>query len=408
MRRSGKPKNRAVETVESRGLAGLARVDARTKNLVTRILPGEIAVIDHRDIDRIAAESLVQRRVKAVVNASRSSTGRYPNLGPLLLCSAGIPVVDEVGPDVMALPEGTRIEIDLADGDATDGARVFKLGSDGRTEIGRGHVLTLEETEHALDIAKKQISTELERFAENTIGYIRDERDVLVEAARLPEVATDFHGRHVLVVVRGYDYKEDLGALRAYIREEKPLLVGVDGGADALIDANLKPDLIIGDMDSVTTEALLSGAELVVHAYPGGIAPGLERIEALGLKSVVFEATGTSEDIAMLLAHERGAELIVAVGTHANLVEFLDKGRKGMASTFLVRLRVGPILVDAKGMSRLYRGRVRTRDLLFLVAAAVVTIAIVIGFSPIMRAEVHAIWIQIREWWFSIRESLFH
>ncbi|MFN2594743.1 MAG: putative cytokinetic ring protein SteA [Actinomycetota bacterium] len=393
-------KNRATATVEANGLAGLARVDARTKNLVTRLQPGEIAVIDHRDIDRIAAESLVQRQVKAVVNASRSTTGRYPNLGPLLLCSAGIPVVDEAGPEIMSLPEGTRIEVD---GDA-----VYKLEGSQRTEIARGHLLTLEETEHMLDIAKKQISTELERFAENTIGYIRDERDVLVEAARLPEITTDFHGRHVLVVVRGYDYKEDLAALRAYIREEKPLLVGVDGGADALIDANLKPDLIIGDMDSVTTEALLSGAELVVHAYPGGLAPGLERLEALGLDSVVFEATGTSEDIAMLLAHEHGAELIVAVGTHANLVEFLDKGRKGMASTFLVRLRVGPILVDAKGMSRLYRGRVRTRDLLFLVAAAVVTIAIVIGFSPIMRTELHAIWIQVREWWFSVRESLFH
>jgi uncharacterized membrane-anchored protein len=408
MRRS---KNRSVEAVEPRGLSGLARVDARTKNLIGRIQPGEIAVIDHRDIDRIAAESLVQRQVKAVVNASRSTTGRYPNLGPLLLCSAGIPVVDEVGPDVMTLPEGTRIEIVLPDQQSAepfDGATVFKLESGRRTEIAHGHLLTLEETEHVLDIAKKQISTELERFAENTIGYIRDERDVLVEAARLPDVTTDFHGRHVLVVVRGYDYKEDLAALRAYIREEKPLLVGVDGGADAIIDANLKPDLIIGDMDSVTTEALLSGAELVVHAYPGGIAPGLERIEALGLKNVVFEATGTSEDIAMLLAYERGAELIVAVGTHANLVEFLDKGRKGMASTFLVRLRVGPILVDAKGMSRLYRGRVRTRDLLFLVAAAVVTIAIVIGFSPIMRTELHAIWIQVREWWFTIRESVFH
>ncbi|MDQ3878964.1 MAG: putative cytokinetic ring protein SteA [Actinomycetota bacterium] len=393
-------KTRSVETIELRGVAGLARVDARTKNLITRIQPGEIAVIDHRDIDRIAAESLVQRQVKAVVNASRSTTGRYPNLGPLLLCSAGIPIVDDVGPDIMSLPEGTRVEV--------DGATVYRLDAAGRSEIARGHVLTLEEAEHLLDITKKQISTELERFAENTIGYLRDERDVLLEAARLPEVTTDFHGRHVLVVVRGYDYKEDLGALRAYIREEKPLLVGVDGGADALIDANLKPDLIIGDMDSVTTEALLSGAELVVHAYPGGLAPGLERIEALGLKSVVFEATGTSEDIAMLLAYEHGAELIVAVGTHANLVEFLDKGRKGMASTFLVRLRVGPILVDAKGMSRLYRGRVRTRDLLLLVAAAAVAIGIVIAFSPIMRAELHAIWLQIREWWFSVRESIFH
>ena len=380
-------------------LTGVARVDARTKHLLSRLEPGEIAVIDHEDIDRISAEGLVQRRVKAVVNASRSMTGRYPNLGPLLLCTAGIHLVDEAGSKVMDLPEGTKIFIE-------DG-HIFRTSGNGRAEIARGRVLELEEIEKTLDGAKQSIATELERFAENTIGYIKDERDVLLEATRLPEVATDFHGRHVLVVVRGYDYKEDLAALGAYIREVKPLFVAVDGGADALVDSGLKPDMIIGDMDSVTTEALLSGAELVVHAYPGGDAPGLERVHALGVPSVVFEAPGTSEDIAMLLAHEHGAELIVAVGTHANLIEFMDKGRKGMASTFLTRLRVGPILVDAKGVSRIYRGRVRRSDLLMLIGAAALAMVIVFAASDVMRLQLELWWSKLENLWFQITSDLF-
>ena len=381
-------------------ITGTARVDRRTKNLMGRIMPGEIAVIDHSDIDRVSAEGLVQRRIAAVVNAARSSTGRYPNLGPLLLCSAGIVLVDEIGPAVMDVPDGARLTI--------RGGRVFRESPGGRTEVGTGRVVTLEAAERSLDSAKQSIAGEIERFAENTISYIKDERDVLLEASRLPEVTTDFHGRHVLVVVRGYDYKEDLMALRSYIREVKPLFVGVDGGADALLDNGFKPDMIIGDMDSVTTGALLSGAELVVHAYAGGVAPGLERLEALGLRSVVFEATGTSEDIAMLLAFEQGAELIVAVGTHANLIEFLDKGRKGMASTFLVRLRVGPILIDAKGVSRLYRGRVRRRDLLLLVGAALVTMAIIVSLSEPFQLELELMWAQLGNWWYSIRQAVFN
>ena len=380
-------------------IRGRARVDKRTKDLTKRLQPGDIAVIDHEDIDRIAAEGLVQKQVRAVVNASRSSTGRYPNLGPLLLCSAGLHVIDEAGSDVMKIAEGSKVVV--------EGDRIYRQNGEGLVEIGRGKLLTLQEAEKTLDRAKQSISTELERFAENTIGYIKDERDVLLEAARLPEVATDFHGRHVLIVVRGYDYKDDLAALTAYIREVRPLLIGVDGGADALMDVGLKPDMIIGDMDSVTTETLLAGAELVVHAYSGGHAPGLERLEALGLPAITFEASGTSEDIAMLLAFERGAELIVAVGTHANLIEFLDKGRKGMASTFLVRLRVGPILVDAKGVSRLYRGRIRRSDLLLFVMAALLTMAIVISVTPSVRLDLEIYWQQFRDFLFNIRQAIF-
>ena len=381
-------------------VAGIVRVDKRTKDLLSRIQPGEIAVIDHADIDRVAAEGLIQRRVKAIVNASRSTTGRYPNVGPLLITSAGIPLLDDCGPTVMHLQDGSRVAI--------DGERLLHLSGKDQEVVAKGHLLSVDEVEASLSAAKVSIATELERFAENTIGYIKDERDVLLEAARLPEVKTEFHGRHVLIVVRGYDYKEDLRALRSYIREVDPICIAVDGGADALLDFGIKPHMIIGDMDSVTTEALLSGAELVVHAYAGGFAPGLERIEALGITdAIIFEATGTSEDIAMLLAFERGAELIVAVGTHANLIEFLDKGRKGMASTFLVRLRVGPILVDAKGVSRLYRGRVKRSDLALLVGAAVFVLIISVALSEIMRLELQLLWTQVQSWWFDIRQAVF-
>jgi uncharacterized membrane-anchored protein len=379
-------------------ISGTARVDRRTKNLMTRLQPGEIAVIDHKDIDRVSAEGLIQRQARAIVNAAQSSTGRYPNLGPLLLCSAGIPLIDDAGQGVMRISEGSRVSIE-------DG-RVYVGDGKGRLEIASGRMLDLEQAEGALDEAKQGISSEIERFAENTISYIRDERDVILEAARLPEVATDFHGRHVLIVVRGYDYREDLAHLRSYIRDIRPVLVGVDGGADALLEAGLTPHVIIGDMDSVTTEALSSGAELIVHAYPGGGAPGLERVDALELPSVVFEATGTSEDIAMLLAHEQGAELIVAVGTHANLIEFLDKGRKGMASTFLTRLRVGNVLVDAKGVSRLYRGRIKRSDLVLLLGSALALLGLAVWLSDPLRLNLEAFWIQIRTFLFSVRQAL--
>jgi len=346
----------------------------------------------------VSAEGLISRQVGAVVNASRSSTGRYPNLGPLLLRTAGIPLLDDAGPAVMELIEGTRVHL--------DGSTLLSELDGKVAEVSSGRLLELEDVEEQLDAAKRGIAAEIERFAENTIEYVRNEREVLVEAARLPDVKADFHGRHVLIVVRGQDYKNDLAALRSYVREVKPVLIGVDGGADALLEFGLSPDIIIGDMDSVTTKGLLSGAELVVHAYAGGKAPGLERVEALKLDSVVFEAPGTSEDIAMLLAFERGAELIVAVGTHASLVDFMDKGRKGMASTFLTRLRVGTILVDAKGVSRLYRASVTRSDLALLLLVALVTLAASVALSEPLRLYVGLIWIEITQVWFSLLRSL--
>jgi uncharacterized membrane-anchored protein len=357
------------------GAIGTARLDRRTKNLTKRLRPGDVAVIDHVDIDRVSADALVACRVAAVVNAAPSISGRYPNLGPEIIVAAGIPLLDDVGKDVFAkLKEGTHVRLEGN-----------QLLSDDGTVLAAGKVQDRDAVAQAMTDAKAGLSTQLEAFAANTMEYMKRERALLLDGVGVPDVSTDLDGRHALIVVRGYDYKEDLQALRSYIRDYRPVLIGVDGGADALREAGYQPDMIVGDMDSVSDETLTCGAEVVVHAYADGRAPGLARVQDLGVEAVTFPATGTSEDIAMLLADEKGAKLIVAVGTHATLVEFLDKGRGGMASTFLTRLRLGGKLVDAKGVSRLYRSRISTAALVVLVLAAFVAIGSALAVSAAGR-----------------------
>jgi uncharacterized membrane-anchored protein len=367
--------------------SGAARVDRRTKVLLRRIRPGEIAVIDHEDLDRIAAEGLIAAQVAAVVNAAPSASGRYPNVGPLLVVGAGIPLLDGCGPETL-----TAIE---------DGIEVAVVGStvwvDGAVRL-RGKRQTSASLEGVIEEARRSMGEELERFAENTLSYLQREAHLLVDDPDIPEVGLDFRNRQVLVVVRGADYREDLELLRrtGYIQEMRPLVIGVDGGADALLDAGVTPDLIMGDMDSVSERALRCGAGLVVHAFPDGDAPGSAVLDGYGLDHAIFRSAGTSEDIAMLLAFEKGAELIVLVGGHNSMVDFFDKGRGGMASTFLVRMKVGAVLVDARGVSRLYQHRVRKRDLLVMVAAALVTLLILVAVSEPIRLVLRGFLLEFR------------
>ncbi|MDO5719947.1 MAG: putative cytokinetic ring protein SteA [Actinomycetaceae bacterium] len=353
---------------------GRVRVDERTKKLARRLETGEIAVIDHADIDRVAAESLVSCRPAAVLNAAKSTTGRYPNLGPRILLDAGIPLIDDLGPDIMTLQEGDRVRL--------DGDSVYA----GDKLIAQGQVQTLETNEQAMNDAREGMSAQIEAFAANTMEYLSRERDLLLNSVGIPEVKTEFNDHHVLVVVRGYHYKEDLNLLKTYIRDYRPVLVGVDGGADAILEAGFTPAMIIGDMDSVSDKALTCGAEIVVHAYRDGRAPGLDRVENIGVEHVIFPATGTSEDAAMLLADAKGASLIVTLGTHTTLTEFLDKGRAGMASTFFTRLVVGPKLVDAKGVSRIYRTRISSWQLFMLSAAGLLAIILALAVTPAGQA----------------------
>lgn len=354
--------------------------------MTPHLQPGDVAIINHEDLDRVAAEGLVEARPAAIVNAARSISGRYPNVGPLLIAAAGIPLIDGVGSEVMdRIRSGALVRIE--DGDVlVDGQRVAG-----------GTRQSLQTLEAEYEAAKVTVGEELERFAENTLEFMRRERSLLFDAPSLPDITVDFRNRQAIVVVRGADYRSDLAALSSYIREMRPVVIAVDGGADALLDRGHRVDLIVGDFDSVSDQALRSGAQLVVHAYPDGRAPGAARLEAMGLPFTTIAFAGTSEDIAMLLAYEKGAELIVAVGAHGSMVDFLDKGRPGMASTFLVRLKVGPILMDAKGVSRLYERRIRKRDLaVFLVAVLIAFLVAGYTVRNFFAEAVGLLWDSIR------------
>ncbi|HEX7747073.1 MAG TPA: putative cytokinetic ring protein SteA [Micromonosporaceae bacterium] len=378
------PTLRRRRSAEPGAVAGTARLDRRTKRLAGRLRPGDIAIIDHVDLDRVAADSLVAVGVAAVLNAKPSVSGRYPNLGPEVLVTAGIPLVDDLG-------EGIFDRVGEGDFVRVDGNTVFV----GDEPVAHGIRQDSETVAKAMADAREGLSVQLEAFAANTMDYLKQERDLLLDGVGVPDIETRVRGRHCLIVVRGYDYKADLDVLRPYIREFKPVLIGVDGGADALVEAGYTPDMIIGDMDSVTDDVLRCGAEVVVHAYPDGRAPGLARVEQLGVSAITFPAAATSEDLAMLLADEKGASLLVAVGTHYNLVEFLDKGRGGMASTFLTRLKVGGKLVDAKGVSRLYRQSISGSSLLLLVLSAIAALTSAVAVSTVGKAYLGV----ASEWW---------
>ncbi len=370
------------------GLVAPVRLDRRTKNLTRRLQPGDIAVIDHADLDRVSAESMIRCRVAAVVNAAASITGRYPNLGPQLLVEAGILLIDDVGSDIFDK---------LADG------HFVRLDSDtlyaGDTILAKGTVQTAASVTAAMGRAKEGLADQIRAFMANTIEYIGRDFEEFIDGIRVPPLRTKLGDRHALVVARGYRHHEDLLALRAYIREFKPVMVAVDGGADALLEAGYRPHLIVGDMDSVSDRALTCGAELVVHAYPDGRAPGLARVESLGLPSVLCPATGTSEDVALLLADEAGARLIVAVGMRHTLVEFLDKGRPGMASAVLTRMRVGDKIVEPKGVSRLYQSRISNSWLVMLVLAAITTIVVAVWFLPVGHTIITLVGLRLSPFW---------
>jgi len=349
-----------------------ARLDRRTKNLTKRLAPGDIAIIDHVDLDRVSAASLISRQVSAVVNVAPSISGRYPNLGPRMLLEAGVPLIDDIGPEVFEqVKDGKLVRL--------DGDTLYL----GEAIIAKGTVQTAESVAEDMATAEEGLADQLKAFVTNTMDYIGSESELLIDGIHAPELRTRLDGKQVLVVARGHRHKEDLQALRSYIREFKPVIIAVDGGANALMEAGYRPAIIVGDMDSVSDKALNCGAELVVHAYPNGHAPGLPRVQDLGLHSVLCPAPGTSEDVAVLLADEKGANLIVAVGMRFTLVEFLDKGRSGIASEILARIKVGGKIVAAQGVSRLYRDRNPGLALLMLALAAAVTIVVAIQITPI-------------------------
>jgi uncharacterized membrane-anchored protein len=367
-------------------LTGHAKLDRRTKNLVKRLSADDIAIIDHTDLDRVSAEALLECGVRVVVNVAPSQSGRFPNPGPLALVRGGIRLIDVTADGLFEeVHEGELLTI--------RGAGLYRNG----TCLATGRVLDERELEGKLAEQRGRVTEALEAFAENTMRYLREEGKLLAEGIEFPPLKTRFRDRHTLVVARGPGHKRDLRMVKPYIRAFKPVLIGVDGGSDALLEAGYKPDVIIGDMDSVSDEALRSGAEVLVHGYLDGAAPGEERAAQLGVAYEVVRATGTSEDVALLLAHEKGSELIVAVGTHFNLIEFLERNRAGMSSTFVTRLKVGEILIDAKGVSRLASRQVGIWPLVLFTLAGLGAIAVAVAVSPALRHLIEYLALRLRD-----------
>ena len=361
------------------GVVGIARVDRRADALLPRLRRGDIAVLDQVDLDRATADALVAAEVAGVVNASPCISGRYPTLGPEILVNAGLPVLDGIGPDVFrAVKDGMKLRL--------DGDTLYAGTGEDAAAVAEGRSQTVETVAASLMEAKAGLSTQLEAFAADTMEYMKRERTLLIDGVGVPEIDTRIEGRHVLVVARGYDYRDDLVSLRHYIREFKPVLVGVDGGAEALVEAGYQPDLIVGDLQTVSDEVLRAGAEVVVRADPDGRAPGLERVQDVGVPAVTFPSAGRSEDVALLLADAHGAELVVTVGMHATLLEFLDRGLSGTASTFLVRLKLGGTLVDAKAASRLHRSRISGAALLLLIFVTLIAVGVILALAADGRA----------------------
>ncbi len=362
--------------------AGTVRMDRRLGGVLRKCHAGDVAVLDHLDLDRSEAEALLERGVTAVVNASPFISGRYPNLGPELLVRSGVLLVDEVGPGVFdRLKDGHRVWI-------SDGAIYFR-----DQPVATGRQLTLQGVQEQMDSARGGLTTQLESLTHNTTEFLRREPDLLLHGTGVPDLDVTMTGRPVVVVVRGFDHEAELRRLRRFISEQKPVLVGVDAGADLLLAARLRPDVVVigeeGFADAGTAErravsdrALTRAREVVLHTDRSERLPGAERLDRLGVRPRRIAADGTTEDIALLMADLKGASLIVLVGTHATLDEFLDRQRRGLASTFLTRLRVGPRLVDARSVPTLYGGGARLWHAALVLLAGLLALITAIALTP--------------------------
>jgi uncharacterized membrane-anchored protein len=381
-----KAKNTSILSLECKKMIrGTAKKDMKTKKLIDRLSSSDIAVIYHQDLDEVAAIHLAEKKVKAVINCDRSISGRFPNQGPQILMNAGIPLYDNLGVGFFQrVKENDQIEIYN---------NTLYLN---KYPICKVQPLNKKDIKIKMKNASENISNVLHRFINNTLTYAEKEKDIILSPVNLPKINLIIENKHVLIVTRGKNYKDDLWTIRPYIKEIKPVMIGVDGGADALLEFGWVPDLIIGDMDSVSDYALKKSKHIIVHAYPNGYAPGMERITRLGLKAEKFPYPGTSEDAALIYAYENNADLIVAVGSHTNMIDFLEKGRQGMASTFLVRMKVGYKVIDAKGVSKLYKSQTTSLHILMMFAAALFPVAIIAKITPLVQRMFHLIVLHIK------------
>jgi len=361
------------------GIQGTARVDRRSRSLLPRLQPGDIAVLDHLDMDRATAQALVDAEVAAVVNASRFVSGRYPNLGPAVLLDAGVPLVDDIGADALAkVGDGQQVQLD---------GGVLRAGDQ---ELASGRVLDRAALDEELDAARGGLGAQLESFAHNSTEFLRREQELLLHGRGAPRIRTPLADRPVVVVVGGPEHRAELVGLKRYVREQSPVLVGVDSGAEALLALGHKPDVVVlssplahDHQDRVSAKALRGARDVVVVVDRGLGRTPMDNLERLGVRPHRFETGATAEDAALMLASLGGASLIVGAGVHASLEDFLDRQRGGLSSTFLTRLKVGPELVDARSVPHLYAGRVRVWHLLLVLLVGVLAVLAAVAVTPV-------------------------
>ena len=370
---------------ERPGLIGTARVDRNIDRLLRRVCPGDIVVLDVLDLDRITADALVEADIAAVINASPSVSGRYPNLGPEVLVNNGVTLIDETGPEIFKkVKDGSKIR--LHEGGVYSGDRRLIRGT--------------ERTDHDIaDLmreAKSGLAAHLEAFAGNTIEFIKSESPLLIDGIGIPEIDLDMRRRHVVIVGDEEHATDDLKSLKPFIKEYQPVLIGVGSGADVLKKAGYRPQLIVGDPDQISTDVLKCGAQVVLPADADGHAPGLERIQDLGVGAMTFPAAGSASDLALLLADHHGAALLVTAGHTANIETFFDRTRtQSNPSTFLTRLRVGEKLVDAKAVATLYRNHISGGAIALLALTMLIAVIVALWVWRTDTAVLH--WIV--EYW---------
>ncbi|MDT5012006.1 MAG: hypothetical protein QOH57_3623 [Mycobacterium sp.] len=367
------------------GIVGTAIVDRDIDRLLRRVGPGDIVVIDARDLDRVTADALVEAGVSAVINASPSISGRYPNQGPEVLVANGVTLIDDTGSEVFKkVKDGTRVRV--------HNSSVY-LG-DRRLIVGTER--SDEEISELMHEAKSGLVAHLEAFAGNTIEFIRSESPLLIDGIGIPDIDVDVNRRHVVIVAEEDSAADDLKSLKPFIKEYQPVLIGVGAGADVLRKAGYRPQLIVGDPDQMSADVLRCGAQVVLPADADGHAAGLERIQDLGVGAMTFPAAGSATDLALLLADHHGAALIVTAGHTATIEEFFDRTRaRSNPSTFLTRLKVGQKLVDAKAVATLYRSRVSGAAIAMLVLAMLIAISVALWVS---RSD-HAVLDSVVDYW---------
>ncbi|ORX03954.1 putative cytokinetic ring protein SteA [Mycolicibacillus trivialis] len=353
------------------GVVGTARVDRDLDRLLRRLCPGDIAVIDAQDLDRITADALVDAQVLAVVNAAPSISGRYPNQGPEVLVANGVVLIDEAGPDVFKkVKDGAKIR--LNEGGVYSGDR----------RLARGVERAEHDIAEMMHEAKSGLVAHLEAFAGNTIEFIRSESPLLIDGIGIPDIDINLRRRHVVLVGDEPSAVDDLKLLKPFIKEYQPILLGVGAGADVLRKCGYRPQLIVGDPDEISTEVLKCGAQVVLPADADGHAPGLERIQDLGVGAMTFPAAGSAMDLALLLTDHHGAALLVTAGHSASIEEFFDRSRQqSNPSMFLTRLKVEEKLVDAKAVATLYRNRVSAGAIALLVFTMLIAVIVALWVS---------------------------